>query len=284
MKKASKEFHTDISFITLLVLLFICNAFILLNDGYAIENFVILLGVFIIVIITYFTSLTTGLIINTVVIMGSVTYLLVLLIVEGQAIPGYVYFWIFMMPALTIAFTLYSASARALQRRVEELNNQLVLTSTLDENTHNKNLRMFINDTEIKMRIARRYDIKFAVVVIRFRYQKEIKQLAHKEGLVKTTCLVVHAIEKAMRTEDELYYIEDSPLTLALILLTNKRKKGKQAIESRLKQVVDEIDTSEVLNARKLVLDVQIGFAFDDGEKNAMDLLEAAKDSLQYDV
>ena len=283
MKRQRKNLQTDLSFILLVILIFVYFVFLIYQKEYLMDNFLIAAVVFIIVLITYFTSLTVGLIINTTLILAYITYVIILSVTKGIVVRSYVYFWIVMSPALTTAFALFTMSAAQLQRMVTDLDRKLVSISTLNEDTKLKNLRAFENDAGIYKNIAERYDIGFGIVVIQFKYQREIERLSKKEGMQQVVMEVINVIRNATRAEDELYQIEEKEIMFAMLMLT--KKEGLNVIHDRLKEAIAQINTSNILNTRQLVLDMRIGMAFDDdGPKNVMGLLQSAKDSLQYDV
>jgi len=283
MKRMRKNLQTDLSFILLVLLIFVYFVFLIYQEEYLMDNFLIAAVVFIIVLITYFTNLTLGLIINTSLILMYITYVIIQSVTKGIVIRPYVYFWIVMAPALTTAFSLFTMSTAQLQRMVTDLDNKLVTISTLNEDTRLKNLRAFENDASIYMSIAERYDLGFGIVVIQFKYQKEIERLSRKEGMQQIVMEVIGVIRQATRSEDELYQLDDGNITFAMLMLT--RKEGLSVIRDRLKEAIAQINTSDILNTRQLILDMRIGMAFDDGEKkDVMDLLQTARDAMQYDV
>lgn len=282
MKRRNKNLQTDISFISLVILIFVYFIFLIYQEEYLMDNFLIALVVFIIILITYFTNLTTGLIINTTLILTYITYLIIQSIMKGSVIQSYVYFWIFMSPALTTVFSLFTMNTSALQKQVDELSQKLVTISTLNEDTKLKNLRAFENDARIFMSIAKRYDADFGVLVIKFKHQRELERLSRKDGMKRIVNLVASVIRKATRAEDELYLLDDEEILFGVILLT--KKESIKVIHNRLKEEIAVIDTNEVLNTRQLILDMRIGMAFGDGKKDALELLDAAKESMQYDV
>ncbi len=283
MKRVRKSLQTDLSFILLVVLVFIYFVFLVYQKEYLTDNFLIACAVFIIVLITYFTSLTVGLIINTTLILAALTYVILQSMLKGVVIRPYVYFWIVMSPLLTTAFSLFSASAVQMQGVMLDLDRKLVNMTTLNEETHLKNLRAFENDAGIYMSIAERYDIGFGIVVIQFKYQKEIERLSRKEGMRQVVMEVIGVIRKATRAEDELYQLDDEEILFAMLMLT--KKEGLNVIHDRLKAAIAQINTSDILNTRQLVLDMRIGVAFSEGEKdNVMHLLDSAKSAMQYDV
>ena len=280
--KRNKNLQTDLSFIALVVLIFIYFIFLIYQEEFLMANFLIAAVVFVIVLITYFTSLTAGLIINTTLILTYITYLIIQSITKGAVIRPYVYFWIVMSPALTAAFSIFSMSSAVLQKEVTELRHKLVILSVLNEDTRLKNLRSFENDARIYKNLAKRYDMDFGVLLIKFRHQREIERLSRKEGMNKVVMMVAGVVRNALRAEDELYHLEDDEILFGVLLIT--KKDGADTILSRLKEKIASINTNEILNTKELVLDMRLGIAFDDGEKSVLELLDIAKDSMQYDV
>jgi len=143
MKRLRKNLQTDLSFILLVVLIFVYFIFLIYQKEYLMDNFLIAAVVFIIVLITYFTNLTTGLIINTTLILAYITYVIIQSITKGIVVRPYVYFWIVMSPAMTTALSLFTMTTAGLQKQVADLSAKLVTISTLSEDTKLKNLRAF---------------------------------------------------------------------------------------------------------------------------------------------
>lgn len=282
MKRNNKNVQTDISFIVLVMLIFIYFVFLIYQADYLMDNFLIAVVVFIIVMITYFTNLTTGLIINSSIILIYVSYIIIQSITKGAIIKPYTYFWIVMSPALTTTFSIFTMRTSLLQKQVTELSRKLIMLSTLDEDTRLKNLRAFENDAKIYKNIAKRYHMDFGLLLIKFRHQKELERLSQSEGMKQVVMLVAKEVKNAIRAEDELYHLDDEEILFGVLLVT--KKEGIKTIHDRLKENISKIDTNEILNTKQLILDMRIGAAFDDGEKTILELLDIAKDSMMYDV
>ena len=126
--RRNKNIQTDISFIALVVLMFVYFIFLIYQEEYLMDNFLIASVVFIIVLITYFTNLTTGLIINTTLILTYITYIIIQSLTKGAVIRPYVYFWILMSPALTTVWNgqpeVGRRAARALLDRIDGVKDQ----------------------------------------------------------------------------------------------------------------------------------------------------------------
>lgn len=282
MSRNKQNVRTDIAFIGLLVLIFIYFVFLIYQQEYLLDNFIIACVVFIVVLITYFTSLTTGLIINAVMIFTYITFVIYQSLTRGMVIHGYTYFWIVMSPALTTVMSVFSSTTVTLQREVNRLHKQLSSLSTLDEVTKLKNLRAFENDANLYMKIADRYETDFGVLVLGFRYQREIERLTDDESMKQIISMLTEAIRSSLRTEDELYQIDNRNILFGVLLLTNK--ESADVIRERLRNDISKINTNEILNTKNLELEVRIGITFHNEGESPLDLINQAKDAMQYDV
>ena len=278
----SRNVQTDIAFIALVILIFVFFVFLIYQPDVLMENFFIAAVVFIVVMISYFTNVTVGLMINAALILAYITFLVVQNLTSGITIKPYVYFWLLMSPALTTAFSMFASSAKSLERQARAFDKKLGQLSTLSEMTRLKNLRAFENDASIYLSISKRYNIDFGILVIKFRHQRELERLSKGSGMKKIVLKVVDVIRETMRTEDELYHLDEYNILFGVLMLTNRESFDK--VRGRVKEAIAEIDTRRLLNTRQMILDVRIGAAFSDGEKDALDLLEDAKKDMLYDV
>ncbi len=281
MKPLRKNLRTDLAFLLLLGLLFAFCVFFL-EQPYRMENFLLAAAVLIVVLIAYFTNLTVGLAVNAALILLYGAYVVFQSLTRGVAVRSHVYFWLVMSPALTTAFSLFTMSSADLQARTIELEQRLEASATLHEDTKLKNLRAFEHDAHIYQSIARRYGLDLGVLTICFQYEKELERLSHREGMRRVVLRVAETVRAATRAEDELYQLDGDEITFALLLLT--KQEGGVALRARIREQIAQIDTNDILNTRQLVLDMRLGLAFDDGTGNALELLAAAKDTMQYDV
>ena len=278
----NKNLRTDLSFISIILLIFLYFIFLIYQQEYLLDNFLIACVVFIIVIITYFTNLTTGLIINAIVIFGHITFVIYQSLTKGVVIRPYTYFWTFMSPALTTAISMFSMAASSLQKEISSLREKLIGLSTLDEVTKLKNLRAFENDANVYSKIAKRYESDFGIIVLAFKYQKELERLCSKESMHQIILLVSNVIRNSLRTEDEMYQLDNKDVLFGVLLLTRKESSG--IIEARLRNDISEIDTNSILNTKQLRLEMRIGIAFVEDSESPLELIEMAKRQMRFDV
>ena len=78
----------DLSFLFMLLLMFVCILFLAGDQDNIWTNCAVLAVATGVVIVTYFTSLVTGLICNLVLIFGYVTFIIVTALYGGGGVPG----------------------------------------------------------------------------------------------------------------------------------------------------------------------------------------------------
>ncbi len=283
MRKDSKGLKADLAFVAFIILTFIYFIFVLYQDAYVMDNFLIACVVFIILLITYFTSLTTGLVINVLAIFGYMTVMIYLSLTKGVVIRPYAYFWIVMSPALTTAISLFTVSTTQLQKEVHVLNERISSLTTLDEFTKLKNLRAYENDANVYIHIAKRHKSDLGLMLLEFKYLRELERLCDKDTMGEIILLVSQAIRQSLRTEDEIYLLDKDNLLFGVLLLT--KEESSLIVADRLRKKIDAIDTNAILNTKRLKLEMRMGLAFYNEEiESPLHLMENAKNEMRYDV
>lgn len=278
----NKNLRTDLSFIALIILIFVYFIFLIYQQEYLLDNFLIACVVFIILIITYFTNLTTGLIINAVIIFGYITFVIYQSLTKGIVIRPYTYFWIFMSPAITTTISMFTMGSMSLQREVVSLKRKLTSLSTFDEVTNLKNLRAFESDANVYIKIAKRYKTNFGVLLLEYKYQKELERLTDRESMNKINQLVIDAIRNSFRTEDEIYSLDNKDFLFGILLLT--KKESRDVVVDKLKENIAKIDTNEVLNTKQIEIDIRIGVTYQQKDEKPLEMIGKAKDDMRFDV
>lgn len=112
----------DISYIALLLLLFVCIVYIAGFAEHVTYSIVVLCMIFAVMIITHFTSLTLGLIFNITAIFGAATFIIYHIWSRGTAVSSEIYFWMIMSPVLTAVSYAVFYNMGELEAENERLN------------------------------------------------------------------------------------------------------------------------------------------------------------------
>lgn len=283
MKKKKNNLAADVSFMIMLILLFIAIVFIVTYSEDVVRSSAILCIIFAIMIITHFTSITMGLILNIVIIFGYTSYLLYQLFVNATAISNETYFWIVLSPVLTLVSSNVFQYTRIMETENENLTKLIRDFSDIDTKTRLKNKRAYEMEMPVYHSISKRYGIGLTMIVWEFRFLDDLKRIYGRENLEKIAIKISRAMEDAFRKEDAFYLLSDQPYTWGMLLLTNKF--DEDAMRERTRSKINEIDTAEIAGKNAPKLEMRIGVKLVDiQEETALTLLERAKDRLQYDV
>lgn len=284
MKVNRSSLLSDIAFLALLVLCNVCVAFTAGDPNRYVENLIFLNLAFFFVVVTYFTTVTAGLILNIVFIFGYGTYILYETVTRGETIGVSTYFWLIMTPVLTVVIWLFTTATRQLQAENDELQKQRSRLATLDERTDLKNSIAFRKDASVFAGISTRYDIPLTLLVIKVKYWNEIRPLIGDEQLAEAIIDVSKISQASIRTNDALYLLDKEDATWGLLLFTDR--DGVKVVMERIKQSLEEFNTRDFAQKYKVDLSLKMGAVQyqEDTIHSPIDFIVQAKKQLEYDV
>lgn len=284
MKRNQSSLLSDIAFLLLFVLCFISIVFTAGDPNRYIQNIVFLNVAFLIAILTYFTTLTTGLVLNILFIFGYGTFTLYQAVVEGTLVESHTYFWLIMTPLFTFIIWLMTLANRQLQGENEQLKKTNASLATMDEHTNLKNSRSFQKDATVFMALSNRYQIPLTLLVMNVRYWDELKRMVSKEQITEMIYDISKLSENSIRMNDSLYMLDTEKPTWGLLLFTNR--EGANVVIERLKEKVTAFNTVEFADKYKIELQLVIG-AFEYNPETIptpVEFIVQARKQLEYDV
>jgi len=275
---------SDGAILLLFVLCFIAIVFISGDPDRYLLNIILLNVGFLIAIATYFTNVTTGLVLNMVFIFGYGTVTLYQTVIQGQTAAGQSYFWLIMIPLLTVAVWMLTLSSKQMQTQIEQLRTTNASLATLDENTNLRNTRSFHNDADVFMALSARYSLPLTLLVIHVKYWDEVRNLISGAQVAEAIRDVSRLSESSIRMNDTLYMLSKDNPTWAMLLFTDR--EGAGVVTDRLKQRLLAFNTVEFADKYKVKLDLVVGFVQYNPEEIAtsLDFIRMAKKQLEYDV
>ncbi|MFC9777116.1 diguanylate cyclase domain-containing protein [Paenibacillus chitinolyticus] len=284
MKVNRSSLLSDIAFLVLLVLCNVCVAFTAGDPNKYVENLIFLNLAFFFVIVTYFTTVTAGLILNIVFIFGYGTYILYETVTRGETIGVSTYFWLIMTPVLTVVIWLFTTATRQLQAENDDLQKQKARLATLDERTDLKNSIAFRKDANVFAGISTRYNIPLTLLVIKVKYWNEIRPLIGDEQLAEAIIDVSKISQASIRTNDALYLLDKEDATWGLLLFTDR--DGVKVVMERIKQSLEEFNTRDFAQKYKVDLSLKMGAIQYQADTihSPIDFIVQAKKQLEYDV
>ncbi|WP_040952468.1 diguanylate cyclase [Gorillibacterium massiliense] len=284
MRRDKGSLFSDIAFLLLLLFCFVCIVFVAGDSDHYFLNIILLNVAFLLAVVTFFTSATTGLVLNILFIFGYGTYSLYRIVVTGATIGADSYFWLIMTPILTVIAWMLTRSNRQLQdenNRLREKNASLVM---VDENTRLKNMRSFQSDATVFMAISTRYKIPLTLLVLSVKYWDDLKRIVSETELIDIIADVTKINESSIRTNDSLYMLNPSVPLWGMLLLTDR--EGAEVVVNRLRDKVSAINMSEIEDKYKVELGLNIGTSEykSDVHPSPLEWVSLAKKQMEFDV
>ncbi len=275
---------SDSGFLLLIVLSFISIVFTAGDPNQYMQNIIFLNVAFLIAVITYFTNVTAGLILNLLFIFGFGTYTLYESLVVGGAISSPNYFWLLMTPLFTVVTWMFSYASRRLQSENEQLRKTNDRHATMDEKTNLRNSRSFQNDASIFMALSTRYQIPLTLLVINVKYWDELRRMISEDEMNDAILELSKVGQTSIRTNDALYMLNSDNPTWGMLLFTDR--PGANIVIDRLRQKVKEMNTAEFSARYKVELSLKIGAVQYEQESltTPLEFIVKARKELEYDV
>ncbi|MDQ0891671.1 PleD family two-component response regulator [Paenibacillus sp. V4I9] len=275
---------SDGAFLLLILACFISIVFTAGNPNLYIQNIIFLNVAFLIAVITYFTTVTTGLILNVLFIFGYGTFTLYQTVVVGGLIGTQNYFWLIMTPLFTLATWLLTLGNKQLQQENEKLLKANESLATVDARTSLKNTLSFQSDAAVFMALSVRYKIPLTLLVINVKYWDEIRRMIGEEQLMEA----IHDLSKmnqiSIRTNDSLYLLNKENPMWGMLLFTDL--PGAMIVMERLRNQVDERNRNEFAGKYRVELILKMGVCEYNSEliANPLEFIAQAKKQLEFDV
>ncbi|MBW4085683.1 diguanylate cyclase domain-containing protein [Paenibacillus sp. S150] len=284
MRRNRSSLFSDLAFLTFLVLVFVCIVFIAGSPDHYIQNIIILNIAFLLALVTYFTTVTAGLVLNLAFIFGYGFFVLYQTVSQGMTIGVNTYFWLIMTPLLTVVLWFFTSTTRELQAENERLEKRTAALATVDENTDLRNTLSFQKDSSLFTGISTRYNIPLTLLVVKVKYWNEIRRLIPEEQLSEAIYDVSQLSQSSIRTNDALYLLDKEDATWGLLLFTDR--EGAKVVIERIKFKLQELNDTEFSAKYKVNLGLKIGAVQYEAEtiENPFDFILQAKKQLEYDV
>ncbi|WP_127588381.1 diguanylate cyclase domain-containing protein [Paenibacillus koleovorans] len=283
MKRHQNSLIADGAFLFLFLLCFVSILFAAGDPNRYIENMILLNIAFLLAIITYFTTVTTGLILNIVFLFGYGTYTLYQTVVIGEIVGSQTYFWLLLTPAYTLVTWMLTNAYKVLQTENMRLQRANDTLATMDDKTNLKNSRSFQNDATVFMALSVRYKIPLTLLIMNVKYWDELKRMISEDTMTEAIYDLSKLGETSIRTNDSLYMLSKENPTWGLLLFTDR--DGAQFVINRLNQSVVEMNTM-FSEKYRIELNLRIGATQYDPQtiETPLDFIVQARKQLEYDV
>lgn len=282
MKKHQASMISDVTFIIFILTCVVTMIFISSNPTIYTFNMVFLNVCFLIAIITYFTNIITGLILNLLFIFGYGSFTLYQTAISGQMVGMQNYFWLILTPIFSVLVWFLTYNNRRLQVENENLNSLKNRLVTIDEQTNLKNTLSFQQDVKTFMALSVRYKIPLTLLVINVKYWQDIKRFIPPEKLNEALSELSDMGQSLVRTNDTLYLLDSEYPTWGIVLFTDS--EGSKIVVNRFKDTLNKLNKTAFSEKYSVDLEFVIGAIQYDEVVSPLEWIAQARKTLEYDV
>lgn len=234
-------------------------------------------------VIGYYTNITVGILYSIIFDFVYSSFHIFLNISRAIPIEPDVYFWIVILPIITIMYAYKGKLIKEIQwenARFKKENKELI---TIDKDTGLRSSQSFFNEIHGYMNISRRYGVEAYLMLIKIKYEREVISILGESKYNKIIMELSKILDKFLREEDKKFILRDMNL-FGIILLSNEN--GGKKVENRLKERIENIEFKEEALINKMKIEVIVGLAKYDEETidNPYEFFNMAKKDMEYDV
>lgn len=281
MKRNPGWFWADAAFVLLLLLLFICVLFFVVVPQRTSLSIVALGAVFAVMIVTRYTSLTVGLLTDIVLMLLYASYLLYQGVWLGTDLTVAHYFWLVILPPVTLATDGINSATRRAMLENDALTQRVAQAVGWDVETGLRNRNAFDRDFPVFMRFAESCGRKMLMVVWQFRYEEELRRLLGEADLQTAANQMTATIDEKLGEADIMFQLDDNPYLWGALFVADAD------MEAGLKQQIHEAEDAPLslaLREKMPRLEIRVGSAYAEPGEDPEALLKRVQANMQYDV
>lgn len=281
MKRNRSWFFTDVSFVLLLLLLFLCVLFFIVVPQRPSLSIAALTAVFAAMIVTHYTSLTVGLILDIVLMLVYSSYLLYQAVWVGAPVTIASYFWLLVLIPITLATDGTFTATRRVIRENDALTKQASQVVGWDAETGLRNATSYTRIYPIFSRLAGGCGQSVTLVVWEFRYEGELKRILGANDLHAVARQLSTSLDEQFGDADVMFLFSESPYLWGALFVTELDN-----MDSITQQVhaAKDIPLPGYLKKKLPKLEMRVGSASAEPGESADTLLKKARANMQYDV
>lgn len=254
MRKRKHSVLADFSFQGILILMFIAIIFLAFDHENLAVNGILLCITLLMFMVTYFTTIRTGLIIDSAFIFLLISYVVLQSVNTGANVKTNTYFWIFWPMGMIIAISCYVRQYHLLDKQNEELVRRIERYVTIDELTQMNNLLGFERDAAVYMNISRRYKLELELVLWRLTYQENLEQLLDSEDMQTAIGIISDSINNSLRKEDLVYLVDRKPYIWGTLMFS--KPEAAEIVISHVREGVAKGGLGQLISHNNYSLEI----------------------------
>ena len=272
----------DLSLLAFITVVLLTAIFMAIGPNSFFFNLICLMITFILVIITYFTNIVTGLIFNLLFFFGQLVYVFYVSVYKSGFTLAYV-FWLIIPPVLCLLIFGITLHIQQLSQENVQLQSSNARLNALDQETKLRTLNMFDEDYSVLSKASEGSADSLKLMVIRIRYWEGLKSRLNDEQTKVMIHLITEQVNAYFSKENFKYIIDQHVPTWGI--LSFYELSEMRLIRIRIKEdFQDQLRVSNALAGVTIELVISITINEEGEEQTSTKLLADGVKELQYDV
>lgn len=281
-KHQNANLYIDVCWLLFLAA-FAGTAILMALSGHLILNTIYLFCTVVLLLMTYFWGLITGLVANLLFIAVQVVIVLYQYLQQTQDIPWPLLFWMVQPILLSVILYFLTVNQTYLQQQNRDLQTALVERGAFDTQTNLRTRVAYQEDAQVFIETNRRFNLPVATLVIKIRYYNDLRRMMSSDQLTELLQLASATIKKITRENDITYLLDRDDPTWAILIYADT--DGARVATGRIKDGFDKT-VQQNPDLANLALTLVVGVATWDPDtmKTPSDFMNAGLRETEYDV
>lgn len=272
----------DLGLLGFITIVLLTSIFMALGPNTFFFNLICLMITFILVIITYFTNIVTGLIFNLLFFFGQLVYVFYVSVYKDGFSLGYIY-WLIIPPVLCLLIFSITLHIKELTRENIQMQSNNARLNALDQETKLRTLNMFDEDYSVLIKASEGSAQGLKLMIIRIRYWEGLKSRLSTDQTKEVIHLITKQVNANYSKENFKYIIDHQIPTWGILTFYELSKM--RVLRAKIKEEFQEqLRVSEILAGVTIELVISITANEEGEDRSSTTLLADGVKELQYDV
>lgn len=253
------------------------------QDHY-LEGLLMLSGMFVAVLFACFNLTGFAIVIASLGVVAFVAYKVYLIAVLSENVLPISFGWILLSAMAVVGALLFVNGLKKVKLENQILKQQVEELVMIDPLTGFYNLRSMFMDTQTQISYAERNGKAISLMIIKFRYGKELKSVLKKSQYDEVIVRLSKLVFDTVRLEDRVYAI-DNDGSLGVLLTCDKT--GSKIVEKRLRGKLEDPSIFDGIAPSQIRVEVKIGclqYKKEEFQRDVMLFKEHVEEEVEYDL
>ena len=252
------------------------------QDHY-LEGLLMLSAMFVAVLFACFNLAGFAIVIASLGVVAFIAYKVYLILVVDENVLPISFGWILLAAMATVGALLFVNGLKKVKLENQVLKQQVEELVMIDPLTGFYNLRSMFMDTQTQISYAERNGKAISLMIIKFRYNKELKSVLKKSQYDEVIIRLSKLVFDTVRLEDKVYSL-DSDGTVGVLLTCDR--SGAKLVEKRIRKKIEDTDAFNNIAEKPIRMEVQLGYLEYKKEYNrdAIHFKSLVEEEVAYDL